>query len=157
MTGSLNFGNNKGINVLTPTASTDVASKGYVDNAISTDGALLLNGTNSMTGSLNFGNHKGINVLTPTTNTDVASKGYVDNAITSSAGWTTGGNTLSGLGVTFGTINNVAIAFLQNNQTLMVMDPGGVTVNKNLMVGAGIEATDTNLSALIIKTTRKVK
>ena len=31
------------------------------------------------------------------------------------------------------------------------MDPGGVTINKNLMVGAGIEATDTNLSALSLK------
>ena len=64
------------------------------------------------------------------------------------------GNTVSGLGVLFGTLNNVPIAFLQNNQTFMVMDPGGVTINKNLMVGAGIEVTDTNLSAISIKTTR---
>ena len=35
MSGNLNFGNNKGINVLTPTTNTDIANKGYVDGAIS--------------------------------------------------------------------------------------------------------------------------
>ena len=66
MQANLNMGNHKIINALTPSISTDVATKGYVDGAIGGDGALLLNGTNQMTGSLNFGNNKGINVLTPT-------------------------------------------------------------------------------------------
>ena len=67
MQANLNMGNNKIINASTPSLSTDVATKGYVDGAIGGDGALLLSGANQMTGSLNFGNNKGINVLTPTT------------------------------------------------------------------------------------------
>src|SRR5271156_722542 len=78
MQANLNMGNYKIINALTPTISTDVATKGYVDGAIGGDGALLLSGANQMAGSLNFGNNKGINALTPTTSTDVATKGYVD-------------------------------------------------------------------------------
>ena len=42
MTGNLNMGNHKIINASTPTISTDVATKGYVDGAIGGDGALLI-------------------------------------------------------------------------------------------------------------------
>ena len=33
---------------------------------------------------------------------------------------------LSTIRRTFGTINNIPIAFIQNNATVIVMDPGGV-------------------------------
>src|SRR5579863_10471039 len=79
MQADLNVGNHKIVNASTPTISTDVATKGYVDGAIGSDGALLLSGANQMGGSLNFGNNKGINALSPTISTDVANKGYVDS------------------------------------------------------------------------------
>ena len=34
LTGNLDFGNNKGVNVATPTTTTDAANKGYIDNLI---------------------------------------------------------------------------------------------------------------------------
>jgi len=60
MTASLNFGNNKGINVLDPTIPSDVANKNYVDVSIGTGGIgfLKIDGTNSMTGNLGINNNK---------------------------------------------------------------------------------------------------
>jgi hypothetical protein len=60
MTASLNFGNNKGINVLDPTIPSDVANKNYVDVSIGTGGIgfLKIDGSNSMTGNLGINNNK---------------------------------------------------------------------------------------------------
>src|SRR5271155_131915 len=119
--------------------------------------ALVTNGSNSMTSSLNFGNNKGINVLTPTLSTDVANKAYVDSTVSpTGTGWVNGGNTVSTTGSIFGTINNQAIAFIQNNQTIAVMNYPNFNINTNLLIGAGITITDTNLSALSLKQTGKL-
>ena len=102
-TASVDFNNNKLINVLTPTLTTDGANKEYVDNAISglpystltLQGAITgsgplnlpvittLNTTlNEITnaGNVNIGNYNLNNVLDPLNPQDGATKNYVDNA-----------------------------------------------------------------------------
>ena len=69
--GTLDMNNNKITNVGNPIASSDVATKGYVDSA----------STNSLS-SLDMNNNKITNVGNPITPSDVATKGYVDSAST---------------------------------------------------------------------------
>ena len=74
MLNNLNVGTHKLINVVEPTASSDGATKNYVDTSITTAGNtyLKLNGSNAMTSDLNVGTHKLINVTEPTLSTDGA-------------------------------------------------------------------------------------
>ena len=77
MTGNLNMGNKKIINLATPTSNTDAATKKYVDDKPSGD--FKKDGTITMTGSLKMGNNKITGLATPTANTDSATKKYVDD------------------------------------------------------------------------------
>ena len=89
MTNNLNMDNKKIINLRTPTASTDAATKKYVDDKTSSGGSsgssldlsnyLKKDGTVTMTGNLNLGNKKIVGLATPTSNTDAATKKYVDD------------------------------------------------------------------------------
>lgn len=99
LTGSLDLGNNKIINLSNPTNNQDAATKNYVDteiasisfptshsdlsNLTSDDHTqyLLVNGTRALTGNLNLSNNKIINLGTPTLDTDAVTKEYVDEQI----------------------------------------------------------------------------
>ncbi|MBI9038252.1 MAG: leucine-rich repeat domain-containing protein [Bacteroidales bacterium] len=72
-TTNLNMTNHTIINLSTPTANTDAATKLYVDNS----GDNL--GNHTATSILNMANHKITNLTTPTANGDAATKQYVDN------------------------------------------------------------------------------
>jgi len=74
MTGSLNLGNHKIINVTDPTLAQDASTKNYVDTK-----SLLVDGSNSMTGNMNLGTHRILNVVDPTAPQGAATKNYVDN------------------------------------------------------------------------------
>src|SRR5882757_5118868 len=74
MTGSLNLGNHKIINVTDPTSAQDASTKNYVDTK-----SLLVDGSNSMTGNMNLGTHRILNVVDPTAPQGAATKNYVDN------------------------------------------------------------------------------
>ena len=69
--GTLDMNNNKITNVGSPIASSDVATKGYVDSSDSTG-----------TDILDMNNNKITNVGSPIAPSDVATKGYVDSAST---------------------------------------------------------------------------
>ena len=78
MTGNLNMGTKKIVNLATPTANNDAATKKYVDDKPS-GGDFKKDGSVVMTGNLNMGGHKLANLATPTTNNDAATKKYVDD------------------------------------------------------------------------------
>ena len=69
--GTLDMNNNKITNVGSPIASSDVATKDYVDSALI-----------DMHSPLDMNNNKITNVGSPITPSDVATKGYVDSAYT---------------------------------------------------------------------------
>ena len=84
MTGNLNMGNKKIVNLAKPTANTDATTKKYVDDHIANASPdlsdyLEKDGSIAMTGNLNMGNKKIVNLATPTANTDAATKKYVDD------------------------------------------------------------------------------
>ena len=84
MTGNLNLGNKKIVDLATPTLNTDAATKKYVDdNAGSPDlsNYLKKDGSVTMTGELNGGGNKIINISKPLQNTDAATKDYVDKLV----------------------------------------------------------------------------
>jgi F5/8 type C domain len=81
MTNALNMSSNKIINLSTPTATGDAATKGYVDTATSSGAFLKLDGTSSMTGNINAGNNKVINLGTPSAASDAVTKLYTDTAL----------------------------------------------------------------------------
>lgn len=75
--GTTDFTNAVLANVATPVASTDGATKGYVDAAI----AAVVGGT-PVLGDLNMGGFRVTNMGTPTANTDATTKSYVDFPVT---------------------------------------------------------------------------
>ena len=75
--GTTDFTNAVLANVATPVASTDGATKGYVDAAI----AAVVGGT-PVLGNLNMGGFRVTNMGTPTANTDATTKSYVDFPVT---------------------------------------------------------------------------
>lgn len=94
MSGILDMGGFRIINLGTPTLATDAATKGYTDSAITTalGGAtgpfLKLDGTNTPTtgvitlgANLNANSNKVLNLATPTSGSDGANKTYVDMAL----------------------------------------------------------------------------
>ena len=84
MTGNLNLGNKKIVDLATPTSNTDAATKKYVDdNAGSPDlsNYLKKDGSVTMSGELNAGSNKIINIGKPLQNTDAATKKYVDKLV----------------------------------------------------------------------------
>ena len=80
MTGNLNMGTKKIVNLAAPTANTDAATKKYVDDKPSGgSGDFKKDGSVSMTGNLNMGGFKIANLSTPSNNNDAATKKYVDD------------------------------------------------------------------------------
>jgi hypothetical protein len=67
------------LTVATPSASTDAASKGYVDTA---DALKVDKAGDTMSGDLAMGTNKITGLGTPTLSTDAATKGYVDAQVT---------------------------------------------------------------------------
>lgn len=84
MSGSIDMGGKRILNVGTPSINNDAATKGYVDNAIAditpVDKYLPLSG-GTMSGFINMGNNPISNVPLPTGDFYVANKKYVDNAV----------------------------------------------------------------------------
>lgn len=84
MSGSIDMGGKRILNVGTPSINNDAATKGYVDNAIAditpVDKYLPLSG-GTMSGFINMGNNPISNVPLPTGDFYVANKRYVDNQI----------------------------------------------------------------------------
>jgi len=75
--GDLDMDGNKIINLGTPTNSSDAATKGYVDSAVS---AYLPLSGGTMTGDIDMGGTSKItNLPTPVNNSDAATKEYVDS------------------------------------------------------------------------------
>jgi hypothetical protein len=75
MAGAIAMGTNKITGLGTPTASTDAATKGYVDTQDATK--LSLSG-GTMTGSITMGSNKITSTATPTADDDLTRKGYID-------------------------------------------------------------------------------
>lgn len=78
MSGDLDMGNNQIENLGTPLASTDAATKAYVDTNL---GGKLNTSGGTMSGPLNMGNNPITVLSNPSASTDAANKGYVDTAL----------------------------------------------------------------------------
>ena len=75
MTGSLDLGTNKILNVVDPTGSQDAATKAYADTKLALTGGTL-------TGSIDMsGSYKVTNLATPSANGDATNKSYVDGIL----------------------------------------------------------------------------
>jgi len=78
MSGQLDLGTNKVVNVATPTAGSDATTKSYVDGVDATK--LNLSG-GTMTGNIVLGANKVTTTANPTTDDDLARKAYVDSIL----------------------------------------------------------------------------
>jgi len=78
MTGQLDMGANKIVNVATPTAGSDASTKAYVDGVAATN--LDLSG-GTMTGNIVMGANKVTSTSNPTADDDLTRKGYVDSTL----------------------------------------------------------------------------
>ena len=82
MTGNLNMGNKKIINLATPTTNTDAATKKYVDDKPSGgSGDFKKDGSVAMTGNLNMGAKRIVSLTTPINSTDATNVSWVKNQI----------------------------------------------------------------------------
>ena len=78
MSGELDLGTNKIVNVVNPTSAQDVSTKNYVD----TQDALKLSLTGgTMSGAIAMGTNKITGLGTPTATTDAVTKAYVDSFV----------------------------------------------------------------------------
>ena len=75
MSGELDMGSNKIVNVADPTAAQDAATKTYVDTA---DALKVAKAGDTMSGALAMGSNKITGLADPTASGDAATKGYVD-------------------------------------------------------------------------------
>jgi hypothetical protein len=66
---------------VTPTTSTELTTKAYVDSAITTGSSNLLAGTNAWTGTNTFNTNLPTSTQTPTTSTQLTTKAYVDSVV----------------------------------------------------------------------------
>ncbi len=86
LTGNLDLGNNKIVNLASGTVSTDGINKGQLDTAIlgvsgTLANAILKDGTVAMTASLDLNSNKIINLATGTVSTDAVNLGQMNTAI----------------------------------------------------------------------------
>lgn len=66
---------------LTPTTSTQLTTKTYVDSAVSSIGGVSLSGSNIFTGTNAFNTSLPTSTVTPSSSTDLTTKTYVDSAV----------------------------------------------------------------------------
>ena len=78
MSGNLDLGTNKVVNVVDPTSAQDAATKTYVDTADATK--LNLSG-GTMTGDITMGANSVTSTATPSTDDELTRKGYVDSIL----------------------------------------------------------------------------
>lgn len=71
---------------LTPSSSTQLTTKTYVDSAVSSIGGVSLSGSNIFTGTNAFNTNLPTSTLTPSSSTDLTTKNYVDSSFCSLAG-----------------------------------------------------------------------
>lgn len=85
--GRLNAHNNRIINLATPTAASDAATKAYVDTTAADAAAAAADnlGNHTATQNLNMANRKIVSLAGPTAGTDAATKAYVDLTAASAA------------------------------------------------------------------------
>ena len=83
MTGDMDLGSNKIVNLSSPTASGDAANKAYVDSQVSdlSDASMLLDGSQAMNADMNLGGNKITSLATPTAPEDATNKAYVDTKV----------------------------------------------------------------------------
>lgn len=120
-TTSVSFGNQKLINLLTPTLATDAATKGYVDGktwttSVITDfnaavTAFRLDEFALPTSSVNLNSQKIINLAIPTLGTDAANKNYVDGKTITLTGAVTGSGVLGSIATT---LTNIVTSQISN-------------------------------------------
>jgi hypothetical protein len=78
MTGDLDLGTNKVINVVDPTSAQDATTKNYVDTQ---DNLKLSLTGGTMSGVIAMGDNKITGLATPTNNADAATKAYIDGFV----------------------------------------------------------------------------
>ncbi len=157
-TSSVNFGNQKLINVLTPTLATDGATKGYVDGktwttSVITDftsavTAFRLDQFALPTSSLNVNNQKIINLAIPTLGTDAANKNYVDGKTITLTGAVTGSGVLGSIATTLTNITTAQITNFNAAVTAFRLDQFAVPTSAISMNGQKI----TNLATPTVAT-----
>lgn len=85
--GAIDMSSNKVINLATPTAASDAATKAYVDTTAADAAAAAADnlGNHTATQNLNMANKKIVSLAGPTAGTDAATKAYVDLAAAGAA------------------------------------------------------------------------
>ena len=106
---------------VTPTTSTDLTTKTYVDSAVS--GASILGSNNTFTGTNAFNTSLPTSTVTPTTSTQLTTKTYVDSNFCT----LTGTQTVSGIKTLSG--NNIYSGTSSFSSTVSINTTGGATTS----------------------------
>lgn len=138
------------LTVATPSASTDAASKGYVDTA---DALKLDKAGDTMSGELAMSTNKITGLGTPTLSTDAATKGYVDAQVTAVIDSAPGAlDTLNELAAAINDDANFATTITNSLATKLNLSGG--TMTGDIVLGAN-KATSTATPATADTLTRK--
>ncbi len=157
MTGQIDMGSNKLVNVSNPTSAQDCCTKYYADNLPNVTGSFIkTDGTNSMSANLNLNSNKVVNVANGTTNTDAVNKSQLDTKLNLSGGTLTGtlncnGNlNVGGFSVNTSTGNISTGGTFYSSSSLQaaeVISNGDSTVQGNLTVGGDLTINGTTTTA----------
>ena len=146
--GQLDALNNKIVNLGTPTAASDAATKAYVD-AVPTD--LVSDTTPELGGQLDALNNKIVNLADPTDAQDAATKAYVDSLPSEVVDDTTpqlGGNLdVNGNEITSSGNNNVVINPDGTGNIELKKTVVGPTPSGNLVIGSTLQVNSITSSA----------